>query len=102
MLKIESYSINSALTVGVIYKIGNICILMVDSNEIFNGVNYGTILFNIPAKFRPSHTIPAPVGFIKSQKSGAIHIENNGNVVWRGENNAFGAMYINVTYICNN
>ena len=96
---VESYSIDPRLTVGIIYKIGNICILIVDSNNIFNNASYGTVLFNIPAKFRPQHVVPAAVGFINSPAAGTIHIESNGNVIWRGVNNISGAVYINVTYL---
>lgn len=99
LYEIKSNPINSNLSVGVIYKIGKICILMVDSNEIFNGVNYGSVLFKVPVGFRPTHTVPAPVGFINSTNSGAVHIENNGNVIWRGGSNTSGAMYINITYL---
>ena len=97
--RIESHIIDPRLTVGVIYKIGNICILIVDSNNIFNNANYGTVLFNIPARFRPQHVVPAAVGFINSPAAGTIHIESNGNVIWRGVNNISGAVYINVTYL---
>lgn len=97
--RIESHIIDPRLTVGVIYKIGNICILIVDSNNIFNNANYGTVLFNIPTKFRPAHTVPAAVGFINSPSAGTIHIESNGDVIWRGVNNISGAVYINATYL---
>ena len=99
LLEIKKYVINRPLTVGIIYKIGNICILMIDSNGVFNGINHGEVLFNIPIEFRPAHSVPAPVSFINSQVAGSIHINNDGNVVWRGKSNTYGAMYINVTYI---
>ena len=100
-LSVKTYTIPEGLTVGVIYKIGKICIIMVDSNTRFNGTNYGITLFNIPAEFRPINTVPVSVGFSNSTVSGAIHIENNGNVVWRGNNNASGAMYFNAAYLSN-
>ena len=99
LYNVESHSIDPRLTVGIIYKIGNICILIVDSNNIFNNASYGTVLFNIPARFRPQHVVPAAVGFINSPAAGTIHIESNGNVIWRGVNNISGAVYINVTYL---
>ena len=99
LFKIESHTIDPRLTVGVIYKTGNICVLIVDSNNIFNNANYGSVLFNIPVGFRPQHVVPAAVGFINSPAAGTIHIESNGNVIWRGVNNIAGAVYINVTYL---
>ena len=95
---VESYAIDSRLTVGVIHKIGNICILTVDSNEVYNGRNYGEVLFNIPEKFRPKFLTPVSVGIINSASSGAAHIETNGNVVWRGARTS-SALYINAVYL---
>ena len=95
---VESYSIDSRLTVGVIHKIGNICILTVDSNEVYNGRNYGEVLFNIPEKFRPKFLTPVSVGIINSASGGAAHIETNGNVVWRGARTN-SALYINAVYL---
>ena len=95
---VESYAIDSRLTVGVIHKIGNICILTVDSNEVYNGRNYGEVLFNIPDKFRPKFLTPVSVGIINSASGGAAHIETNGNVVWRGARTS-SALYINAVYL---
>jgi len=95
---VESYAIDSRLTVGIIHKIGNICILTVDSNEVYNGRNYGEVLFNIPEKFRPKFLTPVSVGIINSANSGAAHIETNGNVVWRGARTS-SALYINAVYL---
>ena len=95
---VESYAIDSRLTVGVIHKIGNICILTVDSNEVYNGRNYGEVLFNIPEKFRPKFLTPVSVGIINSASGGAAHIETNGNVVWRGARTS-SALYINSVYL---
>ena len=95
---VESYSIDSRLTVGIIHKIGNICILTLDSNEVYNGRNYGEVLFNIPEKFRPKFLTPVSVGIINSASGGAAHIETNGNVVWRGARTS-SALYINSVYL---
>ena len=95
---VESYSIDSRLTVGVIHKIGNICILTVDSNEVYNGKNYGEVLFNIPDKFRPKFLTPVSVGIVNLASGGAAHIETNGNVVWRGVRTS-SALYINAVYL---
>ena len=95
---VESYAIDSRLTVGVIHKIGNICILTVDSNELYNGKNYGDVLFNIPEKFRPKFRIPVAVGLINSASGGAAHIEPDGNLVWRGSR-TLSALYINAVYL---
>jgi hypothetical protein len=95
---VESYLIDSRLTVGIIHKIGNICILTLDSNEVYNGRNYGEVLFNIPEKFRPNFLTPVSVGIINSASGGAAHIETNGNVVWRGARTS-SALYINAVYL---
>lgn len=96
--KIETHSIDPRLTIGIIHKIGNICILTLDSNEVYNGKNYGEVLFNIPEKFRPKFLTPVSVGIIHSATGGAAHIETNGNVVWRGAR-ASSALYINAVYL---
>ena len=95
---VESYSIDPRLTVGIIHKIGNICILTLDSNEIYNGRNYGDVLFNIPEKFRPKFLTPVSVGIINSASGGALHIETNGNAIWRGARTS-SALYINAVYL---
>lgn len=98
LYSVESYAIDSRLTVGLIQKIGNVCILTLDSNELYNGRNYGDVLFNIPEKFRPKFLTPVSVGIINSANSGAAHIETNGNVVWRGVRTN-SALYINAVYL---
>ena len=96
---VETYVIDPRLTVGLIYKIGNICILILDSNEVYNGRSYGDVLFNIPEKFRPIFRIPVPVGIINSTNGGAAHIETDGNVIWRGGSKTISALYINAVYL---
>ena len=99
LYSVESHTIDSRLTVGIIHKIGNICILTLDSNELYNGRNYGEVLFNIPEKFRPKFLTPVSVGIINSASGGAAHIETNGNVVWRGGSRTNSALYINAVYL---
>nr|DAL05373.1 MAG TPA: receptor binding protein [Caudoviricetes sp.] len=96
---VETYVIDPRLTVGLIYKIGNICILILDSNDVYNGRSYGDVLFNIPEKFRPIFRIPVPVGLINSTSGGAVHIETDGNVIWRGGSKTISALYINAVYL---
>ena len=98
LYSVESYAIDSRLTVGLIQKIGNICILTLDSNELYNGRNYGDVLFNIPEKFRPKFLTPVSAGIINSANGGAVRIETNGNVVWRGARTS-SALYINAVYL---
>jgi len=98
LYSVESYAIDSRLTVGLIQKIGNVCILTLDSNELYNGRNYGDVLFNIPEKFCPKFLTPVSVGIINSASGGAAHIETNGNVVWRGARTN-SALYINAVYL---
>lgn len=100
LFKVDSHIIDSRLTVGLIQKIGNICILTLDSNELYNGRNYGDVLFNIPEKFRPKFLTPVSVGIINSGSGGAAHIETNGNVIWRGARTS-SALYINAAYLAN-
>lgn len=98
LCKVDSHIIDSRLTVGLIRKIGNICILTLDSNELYNGRNYGDVLFNIPKKFRPKFLTPVSVGIINSGGGGAVHIETNGDVIWRGARTT-SALYINAVYL---
>ena len=95
---IETYSIDPRLTVGIIHKIGDICILTVDSASAYNGKNYGDVLFNIPEKFRPKILVPVPAGVHNSTIGGAAQIERNGNVVWRGSR-ITNSVYINAVYL---
>ena len=99
LYNVESHTIDSRLTVGIIHKIGNVCILTLDSNELYDGRNYGEVLFNIPEKFRPKFLTPVSVGIINSASGGAAHIETNGNVVWRGGSRTSSALYINAIYL---
>ena len=96
---VETYVIDPRLTVGLIYKIGNICILILDTNEVYNGRSYGDVLFNIPEKFRPIFRTPVSVGIINSTNGGAAHIETDGNVIWRGGSKTISALYINAVYL---
>lgn len=95
---IESHSIDPRLTVGIIHKIGNVCILTIDSGTAYNGKNYGDVLFNIPEKFRPKILVPVPAGVHNSTIGGAAQIERNGNVVWRGSR-ITNSVYINAVYL---
>ena len=99
LFNVETYVIDPRLTVGLIYKIGNICILILDTNEVYNGRSYGDVLFNIPEKFRPIARIPVPAGLINSTSGGAAHIETDGNVIWRGGSKTISALYINAVYL---
>ena len=96
---VETYIIDPRLTVGLIYKIGNICILILDTNDVYNGRSYGDVLFNIPEKFRPIFRIPVPVGIINSTSGGTAHIETDGNVIWRGSSQTTSSLYINAVYL---
>lgn len=99
LFNVETYVIDPRLTVGLIYKIGNICILILDTNDVYNGRSYGDVLFNIPEKFRPIFRIPVPVGIINSTSGGTAHIETDGNVIWRGSSQTTSSLYINAVYL---
>lgn len=74
--------------------------MTLDSNELYNGRNYGDVLFNIPEKFRPKFLTPVSVGLINTTNGGAAHIETDGNVIWRGLKTV-SALYINAVYLAN-
>ena len=74
--------------------------MTLDSNELYNGRNYGDVLFNIPENFRPKFLTPVSVGIINSDSGGAAYLETNGNVIWRGARTS-SALYINAAYLAN-
>ena len=92
LYKTKKYVFPQKMTQGRILKQGQICNLLIDSGDVFNGKRSGEILLNIPEDFRPKELLPI------STNNGTVHINTNGNVMWWGNNILKGAIFINATY----
>lgn len=92
LYKTKKYVFTQKMTQGRILKQGQICNLLIDSGDVFNGKRSGEILLNIPEDFRPKELLPI------STNNGTVHINTNGNVMWWGNNILNGAIFINATY----
>jgi len=92
LYKTKKYVFPQKMTQGRILKQGQICNLLIDSGDVFNGKRSGEILLNIPEDFRPKELLPI------STNNGTVHINTNGNVMWWGNNILNGAIFINATY----
>ena len=92
LYKTKKYVFPQKMTQGKILKQGQICNLLIDSGDVFNGKRSGEILLNIPEDFRPKELLPI------STNNGTVHINTNGNVMWWGNNILKGAIFINATY----
>ena len=96
---IETHVIFGHLTQAKVFKIGRLCILSMDSNDAWKGVSAGTVLFNLPEKFRPLHYTVAPLGQLGTTENAGVQIETDGRVIYRGHQSIKGALYFNVTYL---
>ena len=96
---IETHVIFGHLTQAKVFKIGRLCILSMDSNDAWKGVTAGTVLFNLPEKFRPLHYTVAPLGQLGTIENAGVQIETDGRVIYRGHQSIKGALYFNVTYL---
>ena len=96
---IETHVIFGHLTQAKVFKIGRLCILSMDSNDAWKGVTAGTVLFNLPEKFRPLHYTVAPLGQLGTTENAGVQIETDGRVIYRGHQSIKGALYFNVTYL---
>ncbi len=92
LYKTKKYVFPQKMTQGKILKQGQICNLLIDSGDVFNGKRSGEILLNIPEDFRPKELLPI------STNNGTVHINTNGNIMWWGNNILNGAIFINATY----
>ena len=96
---IETHVIFGHLTQAKVFKIGRLCILSMDSNDAWKGVAAGTVLFNLPEKFRPLHYTVAPLGQLGTTENAGVQLETDGRVIYRGHQSIKGALYFNVTYL---
>ena len=99
LYNIETYVIFGHLTQAKVFKIGRLCILSMDSNDAWKGVTAGTVLFNLPEKFRPLHYTVAPLGQLGTTENAGVQLETDGRVIYRGHQSIKGALYFNVTYL---
>ena len=82
-----------------LFKVGNIVILTWDSNYNLQGsFPRGTVLATLPAGYRPTLDVSAPVAFWNSNNSGTIKIGADGRVTWESSINFQGTIYANVSY----
>lgn len=96
---IEIHEIFTHFTQAKVFKVGRLCILSMDSNDAWKGVTAGTVLFNLPEKFRPLHYTVAPLGQLGTTESAGVQIETDGRVIYRGHQSIKGALYFNVVYL---
>ena len=96
---IETHVIFGHLTQAKVFKIGCLCILSMDSNDAWKGVTAGTVLFNLPEKFRPLHYTVAPLGQLGTTENAGVQLETDGRVIYRGHQSIKGALYFNVVYL---
>ena len=96
---IETHVIFGHLTQAKVFKISRLCILSMDSNDAWKGVVAGTVLFNLPEKFRPLHYTVAPLGQLGTTENAGVQLETDGRVIYRGHQSIKGALYFNVVYL---
>lgn len=99
LYNVETHVIFGHLTQAKVFKIGRLCILSMDSNDAWKGVTAGTVLFNLPEKFRPLHYTVAPLGQLGTTENAGVQLETDGRVIYRGHQSIKGALYFNVTYL---
>ena len=84
------------------YRIGDICILNIDSGSAFVGKKTGNILFKLPAGLSPKNKTIATLGaYVPSLGSEiVVYIETNGNCILMSQGvTCQTAYYGNVSYI---
>ena len=84
------------------YKIGDICILNIDSGSAFVGKKTGNILFKLPAGLFPKNKTIATLGaYVPSLGSEiVVYIETNGNCILMSQGvTCQTAYYGNISYI---
>ena len=87
------------------YKIGDICILNIDSGSAFVGKKTGNILFKLPAELFPKNKTIATLGaYVPSLGSEiVVYIETNGNCILMSQGvTCQTAYYGNISYIVQN
>nr|DAY09308.1 MAG TPA: hypothetical protein [Caudoviricetes sp.] len=84
------------------YKIGDICILNIDSGSAFVGKKTGNILFKLPSGLFPKNKTIATLGaYVPSLGSEiVVYIETNGNCILMSQGvTCQTAYYGNISYI---
>ena len=84
------------------YRIGDICILNIDSGSAFVGKKTGNILFKLPAELFPKNKTIATLGaYVPSLGSEiVVYIETNGNCILMSQGvTCQTAYYGNISYI---
>ena len=84
------------------YKIGDICILNIDSGSAFVGKKTGNILFKLPSELFPKNKTIATLGaYVPSLGSEiVVYIETNGNCILMSQGmTCQTAYYGNISYI---
>ena len=87
------------------YKIGDICILNIDSGSAFVGKKTGNTLFKLPAELFPKNKTIATLGaYVPSLGSEiVVYIETNGNCILMSQGvTCQTAYYGNISYIVQN
>ena len=87
------------------YRIGDICILNIDSGSAFVGKKTGNILFKLPAELFPKNKTIATLGaYVPSLGSEiVVYIETNGNCILMSQGvTCQTAYYGNISYIVQN
>ena len=86
------------------YRIGDICILNIDSGSAFVGKKTGNILFKLPSELFPKNKTIATLGaYVPSLGSEiVVYIETNGNCILMSQGvTCQTAYYGNISYITN-
>ena len=84
------------------YRIGDICILNIDSGSAFVGKKTGNILFKLPSELFPKNKTIATLGaYVPSLGSEiVVYIETNGNCILMSQGvTCQTAYYGNISYI---
>ena len=84
------------------YRIGDICILNIDSGGAFIGKKADDILFKLPSNLLPKTRTIATLGsFVPSlSREIVVYIESNGNCILKSQNvTCQTAYYGNISYI---
>jgi hypothetical protein len=100
-LEIGKTTLVGNYTSNIIYKIGSLCILVIDSNDAIYNKKFGDVLFNIPQNFRPATFIPITASCLNTNESVALRIHPNGDVVFYSAKQINTALYINASYFAN-
>ena len=86
------------------YKIGDICILNIDSGSAFVGKKTGSILFKLPIELSPKNKTIATLGaYVPSLgREIVVYIEPNGDCILMSQGiTCQTAYYGNISYITN-